>query len=37
MDKQKIDLYLTINAKYFEPSAILIIRKKLEQANDSAF
>ena len=28
MDKQKIDLYLTTNAKYFEPSAIPIIRKK---------
>lgn len=34
MDKQKIDLYLTTNAKYFEPSAIPIIRTKLEKAND---
>ena len=37
MDKQKIELYLTTNAKYFEPSAIPIIRQKLEQADDSAF
>lgn len=37
MDKQKIDLYLTTNAKYFEPSAIPIIRQKLETADDSAF
>ena len=34
MDKQKIDLYLTTNAKYFEPTAIPIIRQKLENAND---
>lgn len=34
MDKQKIDLYLTTNAKYFEPTAIPIIRQKLEKAND---
>ena len=34
MDKQKIDLYLTTNAKYFEPSAIPILRAKLEKAND---
>lgn len=37
MDKQKIDLYLTTNAKYFEPSAIPIIRQKLETADDSTF
>lgn len=36
MDKQKIDLYLTTNAKYFEPTAIPIIRQKLENANDDA-
>lgn len=37
MDKQKIDLYLTTNAKYFEPSAIPIIRGKLEKATDDSF
>ncbi len=37
MDKQKIDLYLTTNAKYFEPTAIPIIRQKLENASDSVF
>lgn len=37
MDKQKIDLYLTTNAKYFEASAIPIIRQKLENASDETF
>lgn len=37
MDKQKIDLYLTTNAKYFEPSAIPIIRQKLEKADETSF
>lgn len=37
MDKQKIDLYLTTNAKYFEPAAIPIIRQKLEKADDTTF
>ncbi len=37
MDKQKIDLYLTTNAKYFEPSAIPIIRQKLENADETTF
>lgn len=36
MEKSKIDLYLTTNAKYFEPSAIPIIRQKLEGAKDDA-
>lgn len=36
MEKSKIDLYLTTNAKYFEPSAIPIIRQKLEKADDEA-
>lgn len=36
MDKQKIDLYLTTNAKYFEASAIPIIRQKLEKADENA-
>lgn len=37
MDKQKVDLYLTTNAKYFEPQAIPIIRQKLENASDDSF
>ncbi len=37
MDKGKIDLYLTTNAKYFEASAIPIIRQKLEKATDETF
>ena len=37
MDKSKIDMYLTANAKYFEPSAIPIIRQKLENASDDIF
>ena len=36
MDKSKIDLYLTTNAKYFDASAIPLIRQKLEQSNDDA-
>ncbi len=34
MEKSKIDLYLTTNAKYFEPTAIPIIRQKLENVDD---
>ena len=30
-------MYLTSNAKYFEPSAIPIIRQKLEQADEASF
>lgn len=37
MDKQKIDLFLTTNAKFFEPTAIPIIRQKLENASESSF
>ncbi len=37
MEKQKIDLYLTTNAKFFEPSAIPIIRQKLENASEESF
>lgn len=36
MEKQKIDLYLTTNAKYFEASAIPILRSKLEKANEES-
>lgn len=34
MEKSSIDLWLTANAKYFDASAIPMIRKKLENAND---
>lgn len=37
MEKSKIDLYLTTNSKYFEPSAIPIIRQKMENASDDTF
>lgn len=37
MDKQKVDLYLTTNAKYFETSAIPLLRQKLENASDDSF
>lgn len=36
MEKQNIDLYLTTNAKYFEPTAIPVIRQKLEKADENA-
>ena len=36
MDKNKVDMYLTGSAKYFESSAIPMIRQKLEKADDSA-
>lgn len=34
MEKSKIDLYLTTNAKYFEANVIPIIRQKLENSSD---
>lgn len=37
MNKQRIDLYLVTNAKYFETSAIPILRQKLENATDDTF
>lgn len=38
MEKQKVDLYLSVNAKYFEPTVIPIIKQKLEEAvNESVF
>ncbi len=37
MEKSKIDLYLATTAKYFEPTAIPIIRQKLENASDDVF
>jgi hypothetical protein len=36
MDKSRVDIYLTANAKYFEPTAIPVIRQKLENASDDA-
>lgn len=36
MEKSKIDLYITTNAKFFEPSAIPVIRQKLEAASDES-
>lgn len=35
MTKDKIDLYLMTNAKYFEATAVPIIRQKLEKADES--
>ena len=34
MEKNKVDLYLMSNAKYFESSAISMLRQKLEYASD---
>ena len=36
MEKSKVDLYLKKNEKYFEASAIPVIRQKLENASDDA-
>lgn len=35
MEKEKIDMYLVANSKYFDASAIPMIRSKLENADDS--
>lgn len=37
MERQKIDLYLTTNAKYFEPTMIPVLREKLVKASDDQF
>ena len=37
MDKQKVDLYLTTNTKYFRTEDIPIIRQKLESASDDTY
>lgn len=34
MEKNKVDLYLMSNAKYFESSAIPMLRQKLENVSD---
>jgi len=37
MDKSKVDMYLMTNAKYFETSAIPMIRTKLENLSEESF
>lgn len=37
MDQQKVDLYLTTNAKYFEPTVIPLLREKLLKSTDDKF
>lgn len=37
MEKSKVDLYLMTNAKYFEPTAIPMIKTKLENMSDDSF
>lgn len=34
MEKSKLDLYLTTNAKYFNAEAVPLLRQKLEKADD---
>lgn len=36
-NQEKVDFYITTNAKYFEPSAIPVIREKLLAADDTKF
>lgn len=37
MEKQKIDLYLVTNSKYFESTSIPIIKQRLEKLDDDSF
>ena len=37
MDKSKVDMYIMTNAKYFETSAIPMIRTRLENMSDENF
>ncbi len=37
MDKERIDVYLFNNAKYFEATAIPILRQKLEKIDDTTY
>ena len=37
MDKQKIDMYIANNAKYFEATALPIIKQKLEKMSDDDY
>ncbi len=36
MEKRDVDMFLMTNAKYFEPTAIPILRQKLENADGDA-
>ena len=37
MDKQKIDMYIAANAKFFEPTALPLIKQKLEKLTDDDY
>ena len=37
MDKQKIDMYIANNAKYFEATALPIVKQKLEKLTDDDY
>lgn len=37
MDKSKVDMYLMTNAKYFETTAIPMIKTKLDNMSDESF
>ena len=37
MEKSKVDMYIMTNAKYFEPTAIPMIKSKLEDMSDDSF
>lgn len=37
LEKQKIDLYLVTNSKYFESTSIPIIKQRLEKLDDDSF
>lgn len=37
MDKEKVDAYLMVNAKYFSNDKIMLIRERLLQADDSKY
>lgn len=37
MDKSRVDMYMMSNAKYFDTSAIPMIRTKLENMSDESF
>ena len=37
MEKQKVDMYVMNNAKYFDSSSIPFIRQRLESMSDESF
>lgn len=37
MDKSRVDMYMLTNGKYFEPSALPMIRTRLENLSDDNF